>query len=142
MESFNNRANKRSGDLQITAKISADEKQWKMAEVRDISSGGLKFLVQEPHNKGEIVFFDLDIKSMLANFRLKVKAEIRSDCGTEEDLHMYGVMFKGVSVNDQIRLDEIVQLQERVGVFGHMDTEEMKTPDYQAPGLMSKLFKH
>ena len=94
--------------ISIEAQVSEDALNWLPAHVDDISSGGLKFLVDKTFSKGDILYFDLRIDGVTRDFLIRTTAEVIRSNGTENNAHIYSVRFKDIPDKDQIELDEFV----------------------------------
>lgn len=85
------------------ALVSEDGTIWAPCEINNISAGGLRFNGGKCFAIGQTIYFRLIIYSECSEFLMHFKAQIVN--GKEM---YYGVMFLGITKNQQIQLDEIV----------------------------------
>jgi len=105
----------RTDSWTVTAKVSEDENdgEWQDAQVPEISAGGLSLLLKwdAQYKKDDQIWLKLHIDPTmpgLADLDIKVKVIVRSKRAQDESI-LFGVEFKNLERNDQIRLDELVQ---------------------------------
>jgi len=108
----------RTDNWSVVAKIhkdkDADTEEWTEVKVPDLAAGGLLFLTDLTFEKGDELWFDLEIDPMTpgiyGKIRMKAKGEIRGDRGIRDEKHAYSVEFLEISETDKIRLDELILL--------------------------------
>jgi hypothetical protein len=104
----------RAENWAINAKSSPDKNGWKEIKVSNVSANGILFHTVETLIKGDSLFVTLDINPKIVGFNtvinMKVKVRIMSERGMDEGMNAYGAEFVEISMEDQIRLDELVRM--------------------------------
>jgi hypothetical protein len=108
-EGFNRRVYMRREDPFMAADSSDDKSEWEVVSVKNVSSGGLKFLSEKLYEKGDVLWFSLRVVSPRTEYRRVVKSEVLNNYGNVAKKHAYGVIFKEMSNNDHITLDEVLR---------------------------------
>ena len=125
-----NREYVRTENWSVVAKTSkdgdAEPEQWTSVQVPDLAAGGILFLTDITYEKGDSMWFDLQIDPMTpgvyGTIKIKTKGEIKAVRGKREELNAYAVAFLDMTDSDKIRLDELVRLTNfRYKVDGETD---------------------
>lgn len=109
------RAYVRTDNWAISAKVSRSETAgvWSVVKVIEISAGGLLFETDTPYKKDDLLWFDLQIDSMMPGVQeleVKVKSQIKTVREPRGDIRAFGVAFLEMPETTRIQLDELVLL--------------------------------
>jgi hypothetical protein len=97
------RVYRRSEEFNFEVRVSRDNVQWLDVDVYDLSSEGLKFQTDEQLNVDDVVWFDLKVTKLFAEFKFTAAGVIR-----RKDGNVFGASFKDLSEDIKIRIDEVV----------------------------------
>jgi len=103
LEGVERRVYQRSEGFHIEARVGRNKDQWRDAEVYDLSSEGLKFQVDEPFDVGDVLWFDMKVTKLFAEFEFIAQGEIR-----RKNNNVFGASFKDLNNDLKIRIDELV----------------------------------
>ena len=112
------RAYVRDSEFILDAKVSKDQQHWECVEITDFSASGLNYSAGGEYKVGDILWFDLVVHDfrVLNEPLIKVRGKIRR-VDRSESGNSYGVSFKNLSMEQQIRIDEIIQHKNKVRIL-------------------------
>jgi len=103
---FDRRTYQRSS-IYSTARYSADGAAWSEFDIVDLSTGGLRLYVDADYEVGARLFFHITVYGLSSEFEFRAEGVIRRKDQTDK-YYVYGVKFRNLSKDDQIRIDEII----------------------------------